>query len=141
MPDIDSSTPCTAVCCCALQVVQGLVDKGSELHSSCSSRPHNMMHSSEGMMTQRMKASVKPLHRDVPYDCALISHFSWLKEELFQFVMMDGLHAIPVSCVQLGFRQLIRCLLAACLQQQLLPMSQCQPFSCHQLGRYNLSHC
>ncbi len=62
--------------------IQWLADKGSDIHISRNSK----LHTRDAQLrrdAKRMDGFVKMLHEDMPYECALVTHFDWVEKNLF----------------------------------------------------------
>ncbi len=85
-----------------------------------------------------MNGVVMLLHRDMPYDCALITHFNWIEKNLFSLSRWMACTPYQSVVFSLASGNKFETCWLLCLQQQLLLMPQCQPLFSHRLGRHNL---
>ena len=63
-------------------VVQQLADKGTDAHVNCTIK----IHASDAQLkkdAKKMGAFVDMLSEDMPYECALVTHFDWVAKNLF----------------------------------------------------------
>lgn len=62
--------------------VQQLADRGTEVHVNRNTK----VHASDAQLrkdAKKMGAFVDMLNEDMPYECALVTHFDWVARHLF----------------------------------------------------------
>lgn len=62
--------------------VQQLADKGANVHATCNTE----IPASDAQLkkdAKKMCAFVEMLREDMPYECALVTHFDWVTKDLF----------------------------------------------------------
>jgi len=76
--------------CCSVGLacynLEWLAERGSDLHISRNSK----LHSKDAQLrkdAKKMGAFVKMLSEDLPFECALVTHYDWVERNLFNRVV------------------------------------------------------